>query len=210
MIGGNETNLMQVFVSLSLPIEATVGIPRAIYVGTILNSANPEQNYLFHVQYRNIAQLLRKGTLSPMMPPKHYVMGKEAMYELRNADILISGMHGLGVEIAKNLILSGVKSVIVHDCNNVDYKDLSLQYYFSESDIGQNRAEVAKEKLSELNNNVNMTYSSSNIDEDFLQKHKVNVFVLTDGDINNQVKIGDYCHEHGIKFVNANTKGLFG
>ncbi|CAF4087075.1 unnamed protein product, partial [Rotaria sordida] len=139
-----------------------------------------------------------------------YVMGKEAMYELRNADILISGMHGLGVEIAKNLILSGVKSVIVHDCNNVDYKDLSLQYYFSESDIGQNRAEVAKEKLSELNNNVNMTYSSSNIDEDFLQKHKVNVFVLTDGDINNQVKIGDYCHEHGIKFVNANTKGLFG
>ncbi|CAF3985601.1 unnamed protein product [Rotaria sordida] len=139
-----------------------------------------------------------------------YVMGKEAMYELRNADILISGMRGLGVEIAKNLILCGVKSVIVHDCNNVDYKDLSSQYYFSESDFGQNRAEVAKEKLSELNKNVNVTYSSSNIDEDFLQKHKVNVFVLTDGDIDNQVKIGDYCHEHGIKFVNANTKGLFG
>ncbi|CAF4263921.1 unnamed protein product, partial [Rotaria sordida] len=119
------------------------------------------------------------------------------MYELRNADILISGMRGLGVEI-----------VIVHDCNNVDYKDLSSQYYFSESDIGQNRAEVAKEKLSELNKNVNVTYSSSTIDEDFLQKHKL--FVLTDGDIDNQVKIGDYCHEHGIKFVNANTKGLFG
>ncbi|CAF3841834.1 unnamed protein product [Rotaria sp. Silwood1] len=139
-----------------------------------------------------------------------YVIGKEAMYELRNADILISGMRGLGVEIAKNLILCGVKSVIVHDCNNVDYKDLSSQYYFSEFDIGQNRAEVTKEKLSELNNNVNVTYSSSNIDEDFLQKHKVNVFVLTDDDIDNQVKIGDYCHEHGIKFVNANIKGLFG
>ncbi|CAF5095470.1 unnamed protein product, partial [Rotaria sp. Silwood1] len=80
---------------------------------------------------------------------------------------------------------------------------------FSEFDIGQNRAEVTKEKLSELNNNVNVTYSSSNIDEDFLQKHKVNVFVLTDDDIDNQVKIGDYCHEHGIKFVNANIKGLF-
>jgi hypothetical protein len=96
MIGQNETNLMQVFVSLSLPIEATVGIPRAIYIGTILNSANPEQNYLFHVQYRNIAQLLSvilfsiglhlfcttnyhfwskgKGTLSPMMPPKQFVV----------------------------------------------------------------------------------------------------------------------------------------
>ncbi|CAF1348799.1 unnamed protein product [Rotaria sp. Silwood1] len=117
-----------------------------------------------------------------------YVMEKEAMYELRNADILISGMRGFGVEIAK-------KSDI---------------YYFSDSDIGQNRTEVTREKLSELNTNVNVTYSSCNIDEDFLQKHKVNVFVLTDGDIDNQVKIGDYCHEHGIKFVNVNTKGLFG
>ncbi|CAF4936147.1 unnamed protein product [Rotaria sp. Silwood1] len=117
-----------------------------------------------------------------------YVMEKEAMYELRNADILISGMRGFGVEIAK-------KSDI---------------YYFSDSDIGQNRTEVTREKLSELNTNVNVTYSSCNIDEDFLQKHKVNVFVLTDGDIDNQVKIGDYCHEHGIEFVNVNTKGLFG
>ncbi|CAF3849427.1 unnamed protein product [Rotaria sp. Silwood1] len=117
-----------------------------------------------------------------------YVMEKEAMYELRNDDILISGMRGLGVEIAKK----------------------SDTYYFSDSDIGQNRTEVTREKLSELNTNVNVTYSSCNIDEDFLQKHKVNVFVLTDGDIDNQVKIGDYCHEHGIKFVNVNTKGLFG
>jgi protein-S-isoprenylcysteine O-methyltransferase Ste14 len=96
MIGQNETNLMQVFVSLSLPIEATVGIPRAIYIGTILNSANPKQNYLFPAQYRNIAQLPSvilfsiglylfcttnyhfmskgKGTLSPMMPPTLFVV----------------------------------------------------------------------------------------------------------------------------------------
>jgi ubiquitin-activating enzyme E1 len=54
-------------------------------------------------------------------------MGKEAMHKLGHAHVLISGMGGLGVEIAKNIILGGVKSVIVHDSATVDYSDLSSQ-----------------------------------------------------------------------------------
>jgi ubiquitin-activating enzyme E1 len=56
-----------------------------------------------------------------------YVMGKEAMHQLACAHVLISGMRGLGVEIAKNIILGGAKSVIIHDCGKVDYTDLSSQ-----------------------------------------------------------------------------------
>lgn len=54
-------------------------------------------------------------------------MGKEAMHQLASAHVLISGMRGLGVEIAKNIILGGAKSVIVHDAGQVDYADLSSQ-----------------------------------------------------------------------------------
>jgi len=139
-----------------------------------------------------------------------YVMGKEAMHQLASAHVLISGVRGLGVEIAKNIILGGAKSVIIHDCGQVDYADLSSQYYFSASDIGQNRAEVANRMLSELNNYVNVSFSSAVIDKNFLAKYKVNVFVLTDAEFENQIIIGDYCHANGIKFINANTKGLFG
>ncbi|CAF1423228.1 unnamed protein product [Adineta steineri] len=139
-----------------------------------------------------------------------YVMGKEAMHQLASAHVLISGMRGLGVEIAKNIILGGVKSVIIHDCGKVDYADLSSQYYFSEADIGQNRAEVANKKLSELNSYVNVSFSSAVIDETFLQENKVNVFVLTDANLKDQVTIGNHCHSHGIKYIVANTKGLFG
>ncbi len=49
------------------------------------------------------------------------------MHQLANAHVLISGMRGLGVEIAKNIILGGAKSVIVHDSGQVDYSDLSSQ-----------------------------------------------------------------------------------
>lgn len=43
------------------------------------------------------------------------------------SNILISGMKGLGVEIAKNVVLSGVKSVTIHDEGTVAWSDLSSQ-----------------------------------------------------------------------------------
>ena len=48
-----------------------------------------------------------------------YVLGHEAMKKMQSSDVLISGMGGLGVEIAKNVILGGVKSVTLHDTAKV-------------------------------------------------------------------------------------------
>jgi molybdopterin/thiamine biosynthesis adenylyltransferase len=57
------------------------------------------------------------------------VIGKEAMHRLMNARVLISGMRGLGVEIAKNIILCGVQSVHIQDHHNVTYDNLSSQVF---------------------------------------------------------------------------------
>ena len=49
------------------------------------------------------------------------------MKKMQASNILISGMGGLGVEIAKNIILGGVKSVTVHDEKNATIEDLATQ-----------------------------------------------------------------------------------
>lgn len=43
------------------------------------------------------------------------VYGRESMQRLKGASVLISGMNGLGAEIAKNVILANVKAVTLHD-----------------------------------------------------------------------------------------------
>ena len=73
------------------------------------------------------------------------------MKKMAKSAVLISGMKGLGVEIAKNIILGGVKSVTLHDECNAVMADLSSQFYLSEDDIGKNRAVVSLNKLAELN-----------------------------------------------------------
>ena len=58
-----------------------------------------------------------------------YVLGEEAMRRMAKSNVLISGMGGLGVEIAKNVVLAGVKSVTLHDVKNATIQDLSSQFF---------------------------------------------------------------------------------
>ena len=58
-----------------------------------------------------------------------YVLGEEAMKRMAKSNVLISGMGGLGVEIAKNVVLAGVKSVTIHDLKNTSIQDLSSQFF---------------------------------------------------------------------------------
>jgi ubiquitin-activating enzyme E1 len=63
---------------------------------------------------------------------------------MATANVLILGAGGLGVEVAKNVILAGVKSVTVHDRAEVSLRYLGAQFYLEESDVGRNRAEACK------------------------------------------------------------------
>lgn len=137
-----------------------------------------------------------------------YVLGIDAMRKMQNSDILISGLGGVGVEISKNIILGGVKSVTLHDDKNCTTKDLSSQFYLSRSVIGQNRAESCKKQLSELNNYVSTSVYTGELTEDFLGRFKV--VVLSDASASEQKRISDICRSNKTSLIIADTKGLFG
>lgn len=114
-----------------------------------------------------------------------YVLGHEAMKKMATSNILISGLKGLGVEIAKNVVLGGVKSVTLHDSGNVEMSDLSSQFFLQAEDIGKNRAEVSLSRISELNSYVNMSVFTAQLTEEFLGKFQV--IVLTQSPLEEQL-----------------------
>lgn len=137
-----------------------------------------------------------------------YVLGVDAMRKMQNSDILISGLGGVGVEIAKNIILGGVKSVTLHDQVNCSVKDLSSQFYLSKSSVGRNRAECCIKSLSELNNYVTVTAYTGDLSDVFLTRFKV--IVLTEASNKVQKRISEVCRSNKIALITADTKGLFG
>eukprot|EP00268_Persea_americana_P018202 TRINITY_DN1900_c0_g1_i7.p1 TRINITY_DN1900_c0_g1~~TRINITY_DN1900_c0_g1_i7.p1 ORF type:complete len:1072 (-),score=180.51 TRINITY_DN1900_c0_g1_i7:554-3769(-) len=138
------------------------------------------------------------------------VYGRETMRRLFASNVLISGMQGLGVEIAKNLILAGVKSVTLHDEGTVDLWDLSSNFYLSEGDIGKNRALACVQNLQELNNAVLISTLTAKLSKEQLSDYQAVIF--TDISLEKAIEFDDYCHNHKppISFIKCEVRGLFG
>ncbi|XP_072540988.1 ubiquitin-like modifier-activating enzyme 1 [Salminus brasiliensis] len=137
-----------------------------------------------------------------------YVLGHDAMRSMGKANVLISGMRGLGVEVAKNVILAGVGSVTIQDQGSAEWADLSSQFYLRDTDVGQNRALCSEKHLARLNSHVRVSASTEALNQDFLRN--IQVVVLTDSSLEEQRWVGAFCHANNIRFIVADTKGLCG
>ena len=74
--------------------------------------------------------------------------GLETMGKLIKMKVLIVGMRGLGVEIAKNLILAGPQSVTIYDPTQVSVADQGSNFYISQEHVGNTtRGEASVSQL---------------------------------------------------------------
>jgi molybdopterin/thiamine biosynthesis adenylyltransferase len=93
-------------------------------------------------------------------------------YTISTAAVLISGLGGLGFEVAKNVILRGGKSVCLHDEKAVTQMDLAA-HYLSDKDVGRNRAQVSFTPLAELNNYVRVSTHAEELTPEFIENFQV-------------------------------------
>eukprot|EP00164_Ancoracysta_twista_P001544 GFYU01002025.1.p1 GENE.GFYU01002025.1~~GFYU01002025.1.p1 ORF type:complete len:1022 (+),score=376.66 GFYU01002025.1:139-3066(+) len=127
---------------------------------------------------------------------------------MATSNILIVGLNGVGVEVAKNIILAGVKSVTLLDNEPTSLLDLSSQFYLTEADVGKPRAQASHLKLAELNQYVKVNCHQGDLSEDVLKAH--GVVVMCDGTFDKQVEINNFCHTNGIKFIAVSLRGPYG
>lgn len=131
------------------------------------------------------------------------------MKRMQTADVLIVGLKGLGVEIAKNICLAGVKSVTLHDPAPVEIADLGTQFFLRESDLGQPRDRSTLPRIRELNQYVPVNVlGNRDLSNETLSRFKV--VVMTDTTLTQQLHVNDFTHAKGIHFISADVRGLFG
>ena len=155
-----------------------------------------------------------------------YVFGIAAMAKMMNSNVLLCGLSGLGIEIAKNVILAGVKSFTIYDNKLITSQDLASNFYTTQDDndnnnnnndntgvnnIGKKRTDVCIEKLRELNPLTPVDiYSFDNLacTKDGLGQYSVCVYV--DGTLEELKRVSNYCHINNICFIATSTYGLYG
>lgn len=141
-----------------------------------------------------------------------YVLGHEAMKKMASSNVLIVGVQGLGVEIAKDIVLAGVKSVTIYDPEPVTIQDLSSQFFLREEDVGRARAEATLPRLAELNAYVPVRNLGGKPGQEISvnQLKGFQAVVLCGASLAKQLEVNDWTHENGVYFIATETRGLFG
>lgn len=139
--------------------------------------------------------------------------GLENQKKLRNSKILIAGLNGLGAEIAKNIILAGVKMVTFLDSKQVTKLDFASQFFIPRTaEEGKiYRAEASLARAQALNPMVELIADTSNLhdkDEEFFKKF--DVVVIIEATVAEQLRVDNICRANKIKFFAADMWGMFG
>ena len=134
-----------------------------------------------------------------------YAVGHDAVKNFSTSSVLVLGISGLGLNISKCLIMSGIGKVTLLDSNTISYHDLSSNFYANEKDIGKNRAKVVHQKLSQLNPYCQVDIITDGKLPDF---SKYTVVVSTDAQLNVQHDLNNECRKSKTLFVGAQCLGL--
>ncbi|KAI8322085.1 ubiquitin activating enzyme [Martensiomyces pterosporus] len=124
------------------------------------------------------------------------------------SNVLVVGLKGLGCEIAKNIILAGVKSVTLYDPEKVEVSDLSSQFFLREEDVGKPRAEVSAPRLAELNQYVPVSVYDKELKPEDIGAFKC--VVVTEMPLQKQLAFSEFAHNNGVCFISTEVRGLFG
>lgn len=144
-----------------------------------------------------------------------YVLGHDAMRAMAKSAVLIIGCDGLGVEIAKNVILAGVKSVTIYDPTRATCADQSSNFYLSEADVAAKtpRAQACIKQLVSLNPYVSVSVYGGSIDLNEPSRDAFSAFavvVMANQSFSAQRAVDTICHKNGIKFLSTSSRGVFG
>ncbi|XP_031746332.1 SUMO-activating enzyme subunit 1 isoform X1 [Xenopus tropicalis] len=137
--------------------------------------------------------------------------GLEAQKRLRTSRVLLVGMRGLGAEVAKNLILAGVKALTLLDHEQVSSEDSRAQFLIPSGSLGQNRAEASLNRARNLNPMVSVEADTENINQksdDFFTQFDVVCLTSCSRDL--LVRVDHICHKHNIKFFTGDVFGYHG
>ena len=115
---------------------------------------------------------------------RHLIIPDVAMagqQRLMNAKVLCVGAGGLGSPALMYLAAAGVGTLGVVEFDTVDESNLQRQIIHGQSDIGKSKAISAKEKIAEINPNVNVIVHEIRLDTDNVMEIFSQYDLIVDG-----------------------------
>jgi molybdopterin/thiamine biosynthesis adenylyltransferase len=150
----------------------------------------------------------RKLTVDYMWARHLLLWGTSGQSLIENSRVFLAGAGAIGNEVAKNLVMLGVRKLVIVDYDLVETSNLSRTVFFEKSDVGKPKADVLSRKLQK-----NYPYIDSivyrNRVEDLPTKVYLNSDVIVSGldNVPSRMHLASISRRYSIPMVDAGTIG---
>ncbi|MBD3198332.1 MAG: hypothetical protein GF317_25000, partial [Candidatus Lokiarchaeota archaeon] len=130
---------------------------------------------------------------------------------LDNGCIMIVGVGALGCEIAKDFTLMGIGKLILIDLDTIETSNLSRQMLFRPGDEGRPKAEVAAERLKEMNPYLEVEYYFEKLQKLPISVYEdVDVIIAALDNFNARLDLNKICLRLKKPMIEGGTVGFEG
>ena len=136
--------------------------------------------------------------------------GMECMRSLVQQRFLIVGLRGVGAEVAKNLVVSGPRSVTLCDPAPVTAPDLGANFFLREGDVGLPRDAATLPRLQPLNPGVRLGLLGEGALLSEVAGGAFDAVVVTSGPREFAERVNGACRAARVPFICTMLHGVYG
>ena len=133
-------------------------------------------------------------------------------FSITNKSCAIIGLGGLGTNVAVHLAGSGIGKMHLCDYDTVSKSNLNRQFLYTFKDIGKEKSEVLKERLSDYAHDCEIITTNDKINAasslQFLKECDI-IFSCVDNN-NTRIILEEFCRENNIPLVHGGIDGFYG
>jgi molybdopterin/thiamine biosynthesis adenylyltransferase len=167
----------------------------------------------FQTKSREVEILALKSDIIPERYHRNLgVISPSEQIKLLQSKVAIIGVGGLGGTVLELLARIGTGKLIIADKDMIGDSNLNRQILSTETNLGQNKAEVAVRRVKEINSSIEITGHSVFIDSDNVKKIIEGAEVVVDALDNLPVRfiLQQACRELNIPLVHGAIAGFNG
>ena len=84
------------------------------------------------------------------------LIGKEGLNKLKNSNVLVLGLGGVGGYVTESLVRSGLGNITIVDFDKIDITNLNRQIIATQNNIGKLKTEEFTKRILAINPTINI------------------------------------------------------
>ncbi len=139
------------------------------------------------------------------------LIGEESVNKLKESNVLIAGVGGVGSSVAEMLVRAGVGHLTLIDCDIVNESNLNRQMIALRSTLGKSKVEVAGKRYLDINPSVILNLKNEYLSEDnvdsILSAENFDFVIDAIDTLSPKIKLLLYCLKNDIPVISAMGAG---